>query len=848
MKRLIPIFVSHIKIDPMYINRLLTLLLFFSLAFTGTSQVGALDSVAVEEPVAIANTDLSGKMLLVKEQLKSANRKLEPRKSIQKIDSLLPRYSEFLMKQEKAFLNFKKSHPNKQKVINIVNKWGSYYAFLGTWQNNINQYLDKNTMWLDQIIVMEKEWSLTYTAAIKQKTPYEVVSNIKETRNELRKIIKRVNKQSNEFLKLEVKILILKERINSVIEELNVWKKSEEFSIFEQRHPPIWKYSPIVKDKKEADHFDSWASFKENVVGTWSYLKSPENNLFSFIVVLIIISLWFWRLRKSFKENPVNHTDKKIVDAKILILNHLLPAIVFAVAVISIAYFSHTPNLLSELLLFVALFCAISLFRKGEKDTTLMSVIYFVILLYLMNTVKSYIWYSSILYRGYLAVEAILALVLVAKYTLPFYKGKKLEKGSRYKMALVLSPVLFLVFLSALVSNILGYTNFTDFLLKIGIEGSVLFLILTSMLTILGGLTAGTVYFYVSTLDVKDEKYSYYLQKRAQQLVVVFTYVFMISYFLQVLDVYEFIFDWVKDKLTEPIVWAGISFSLGNIVSFFVILIGSYAVTSFVSKSIDGGVLNFMKLAKGVPSIISVVIRYFLIAFAFVVALSTIGIDLSQFNLMAGALGLGIGFGLQNIISNFVSGLILIFERPVQTADVIEVGTLMGKVTKIGVRSSNVRTFDGAEVVVPNSNLISNEVINWTLSDSVKRMEVKIGAAYGTDLEQVIEILNSVAVGHDKVLKEPSPMALFDQFGDSSLDFRIRFWVPVEFALETKSEVSIAIYNEFCKAEITIPFPQRDINLPKNMLLNKEEELDEDSANLEETHEPKGESYSHESE
>ena len=187
--------------------------------------------------------------------------------------------------------------------------------------------------------------------------------------------------------------------------------------------------------------------------------------------------------------------------------------------------------------------------------------------------------------------------------------------------------------------------------------------------------------------------------------------------------------------------------------------------------------------------------------------------DLSKFNLMAGALGLGIGFGLQNVISNFVSGLILVFERPILVGDTVEVNNLLGTVNRIGVRSSNISTFDGAEVVVPNSNLISNDLINWTLSSNLKRIEILIGVAYGTNPNEVLKILKEVVHEEENILKQPDPQILFSDFGDSSLNFRVRFWVPFEHGLQAKSDVSIAIYNAFEVKGIEIPFPQRDIHI-----------------------------------
>ncbi len=178
---------------------------------------------------------------------------------------------------------------------------------------------------------------------------------------------------------------------------------------------------------------------------------------------------------------------------------------------------------------------------------------------------------------------------------------------------------------------------------------------------------------------------------------------------------------------------------------------------------------------------------------------------------MAGALGLGIGFGLQTVVSNFISGLILVFERPIHVGDTVEVNNLLGTVNRIGVRSSSVTTFDGAEVVVPNNNLIANDLINWTLSDSIKRVEILIGTKYGSDPNQILKILMDAAMTSKDTLKSPAPQALFSEFGDSSLNFKLRFWVHYEVGLQAKSDISIAIYNMFAKHGIEIPFPQQDV-------------------------------------
>ena len=178
-----------------------------------------------------------------------------------------------------------------------------------------------------------------------------------------------------------------------------------------------------------------------------------------------------------------------------------------------------------------------------------------------------------------------------------------------------------------------------------------------------------------------------------------------------------------------------------------------------------------------------------------------------------GALSVGIGFGLQDVVNNFISGVILVYEKPIQEGDTVEVDNLLGKVTNLGIRASRVMTYDGAEVVVPNSNLTSNQLINWTLSDNRKRMAVSVGTAYGTDPNQVLEIIKNVANKHPNVLSYPEPLPLFEGFGDSSLDFRILFWVHFEEGFITKSDIAISIYNAFAENEIEIPFPQIDLHV-----------------------------------
>jgi small-conductance mechanosensitive channel len=206
---------------------------------------------------------------------------------------------------------------------------------------------------------------------------------------------------------------------------------------------------------------------------------------------------------------------------------------------------------------------------------------------------------------------------------------------------------------------------------------------------------------------------------------------------------------------------------------------------------------------------------YIFIAIGFYIALKLVGIDLSSLAVVAGAIGVGLGFGLQNIISNFVSGLIILAERPIAISDRVEMGEVAGLVTKISLRSTTIVTNDNITIIVPNSDFITNKVTNWSYGDPKVRLRVPVGVAYGTDTERLRRALLEVAAEHPMVLREPPPELFFSGFGDSSLNFELGVWTA-EMASKPRrfrSELNFAIERKLRENGIEIPFPQRDLHL-----------------------------------
>ena len=292
-------------------------------------------------------------------------------------------------------------------------------------------------------------------------------------------------------------------------------------------------------------------------------------------------------------------------------------------------------------------------------------------------------------------------------------------------------------------------------------------------------------------------------------------------------DTKESILDIIKyswGTINNPIIPIGDGISILAIIKFLLIFIIGFSIATFYKKKITTVSANYSIATRTMLANLG---YYFLVALTFVFGLKSVGIDLSSLTILVGALSVGIGFGLQNIVSNFISGIILIFEKSIQVGNIIEISTgLRGKVTQINMRSSVITTFDNIDIIIPNSTLIQNNVINLTFSDDVRRLHVPFGVAYGSDIDDVIKIilesLASSSLIYIKTIADKEPRVRMTAMGASSIDFELLVWIsenPNELGVGSSnmSDFLIFIYKTLQENNIEIPFPQMDVRVKKEL-------------------------------
>jgi potassium-dependent mechanosensitive channel len=684
-----------------------------------------------------------------------------------------------------------------QKLADQLTAWGQQLTARAT-------LLDRE---LNQMSEMRTTWQATLELAHKSNAPPEVIQRINQVQKGIDGTVEMLQNRRAAVLSLQTRVAEQTERTNSALRAIRSAQSAAVNRLWLQDSPPIW--SPEVRTAAaQSLGRDSQVSLGAQAAQLRSYLERESTKLV--YVALLFVAFAFIMLRVKRKVALWTEKDPALDRAnRVLQLpfsTASLLTVIFARVILNDA-----PRVVWLIFATLALIPIVVLLRR-LIDRHLFPIVNVLVVFYLVAQLRTLAAAMPVLSRIILLLEMVGGLIFLVWFIRA--RRRSGPRTTSNKTARIAASIAAAGFGAIIVTDSLGYVALANYL-SIGILAAAYFAVaLYAAARILEGLVffALQVPPLASLAVVKRQRA--FLQRRIARLIKLAAIVIWILLALGAFSLREAVISRTIALLNAEVGVRSVHFSLGAVVAFVLTIWITLLLSRFFRFLLEQEVYDRFHLARGSAYAVSTLVHYVVLLVGFYIAIAALGADMTKFAILAGAFGLGIGFGVQNIFNNFFSGLILLFERPVQVGDVIEVSNQTGVVRRIGIRASIITLDDKSQLIIPNGQLISEKVTNRSISSLQKRIELTIRIAYGNDPKQVIELLLKTAAAQPKVTKQPPPDAVLKQFGEDALVFVLGFTTEeISRFPFVQSDVAVAVNAALCEAGIEIPYPQRIVHL-----------------------------------
>ncbi|MEP7147774.1 MAG: mechanosensitive ion channel domain-containing protein [Acidobacteriota bacterium] len=696
-----------------------------------------------------------------------------------------------------------------ERLRSVEAQWKSLTKELEKWNTRLTARAKELEIDLKGLAALDEKWKNSLEELKTVEAPREITIRVDEILSTITRIRGEIEANRSRIVALQSKIAEQKSRVDDAVKSIQQTRESLVDRLLVQDSPPMWSAGFWTRARAENPN--------ESITGQWASLKEFATQNTGRLTVHFLIFLGFVGVLIFLRRfaRPWVEEEPDLRKAAIIFSFPISTATILAIFLNGWIY-SQTPQLLQAIFGAVVLVPTVIIVRK-LVERPLYPLLYSLVVFYLIDQVRMVAEGLPVISRLVFIAEMLIGLTFFLWLIfgrLAINETDEKVHGRVFRTIRLAAIIAVPIFAVSALANALGYLTLAQLLGNAVLRSAYAAIILYAVVRIVDGLIIFALRFRPLRLLGMVRNHRVLIQYRLRRAARWLGSIVWIIVVLDLLAVRTTLFEAIWETLGSELKLGSFTISLTDILAFVVAVWASFLLSRFIRFALEEDVYPRFRISRGLPYAISTVLHYALIVLGFLLALAIIGIDLTKFTIIAGAFGVGIGFGLQNIVNNFVSGIILLFERPVNVGDTVQVGEDLGDLTRIGLRASVIRTLDGSEVIVPNGNLVSEKVVNWTLSDQQRRLEINVGVAYGTDPRLVIELLKNVGGDALNILKIPGPSALFLGFGDSSLDFQLRVWTD-KFTewVAVKSEVTLAVHDALRDAQIEIPFPQRDIHI-----------------------------------
>jgi small-conductance mechanosensitive channel len=737
---------------------------------------------------------------------------LAPSAAVDAIMAQLPEINEQIDLDMVRAVEVLRGQPSLALIATEQQSWEQRRQQTSRWLNLLTQRATQLQETLARLASLHATWSETGAAARAANAPGPLLQQVDS-------VLAAIEKMQTPFQAERVTVLDLQSRVAQEVARCGAAlalfadaERSAVGAILTRDSPPIWSaelwaQAPVVLPARIHEvRTTRWKSLVRYVQGSTGGIP---RHLGMFVVLTVLLCLARRQVRRW------NAAGESMSPAA-AVFDHPYAAALMIPLVYASAPTSGTSPWLRQLFEVLTLVPVIWLIRP-VVDLHLVPELYMLLGVFAVDTVRQAFAGAPVLEQALLALEMLAGMAGLA-YALTRGGLRRpsppAPETNRLRGFRVTAVVVLLTLAVTLVAGALGHMRLARLLASGVLGGGVLALTLYAGVRVAVGVVAFALRVWPLRLLRMVQHHRDLLERRTHTALIWAAIGAWAVRWLDLVGLFQPVRSFVQAVLTAPLGRGAIQISVGDILEFVLTVGLAYVVSAFVRFVLREDVYPRTQLTRGISYAISSLLNYVIIALGFVLALGVLGVDLTRVTILASAFGVGIGFGLQSIVNNFVSGLVLLFEQPIHVGDIVEVGDLSGEVSRIGIRASTVRTWQGAEIIVPNAQLVTERVTNWTLSDRTRRIDLPVGVDYGSSPEKVVEVLEAVARAHPQIMQNPAPQAVFTAFGDSSINFELRAWTNrYERWPRIQTELAAALYAALHAAGMTIPFPQREVRV-----------------------------------
>jgi potassium efflux system protein len=692
-------------------------------------------------------------------------------------------------------------HPSLELLRTISRGWGTVRETVAGWTELLDArlaLLDRDAARLDEL---EKIWKETLALAQKEGAPPELLRRAESLLSSIVTTRKTVDDQRGLALRMRGRVAALEFRAIEAAEAINQARDLTLHRVFSRDSPALWD-----RDWRVAAGERIAAGSQQATETQWttlqSYAERRSDRMFGHLALFIAVAAFFFWARRQLLSRIGE--DAGLQHASSVIAHPIAAALVLSL-LISRWIYPQAPRLMWAIIGAAALLPALLVLRRLAAPY-LLPLLYAVVVFFFVDQLRMVTAGVALVPRLLFVAETLGGTLFLLWFLRSLRRAAAATPPQKHSRLVKFGVrVACVLFAATAIANAAGYVALSNLLGNAVLRSMNFGLILYTVVQIFDALIAMLLRVRPLTLFGMVRRHGELLRRRVRVLMSGVALVFWSLFALDRLSIRERVVAGIRHVLTAELNIGAIAISLSDVLAFVLAVWASFLVSRFTRFVLDEEIYPHAKLKRGLPYAISRTVHYAILVTGFFVAMGVLGVDMTKFTILAGAFTVGVGFGLQNIFNNFVSGLILLFERPVQVGDIIQMDDATGVVERIGIRASIVRTANGSEVIVPNGKLISERLINWTFSDHQRGIEVAVSVVLASDPAEVIAILERVASQHPMVLDKPPPEALLTRLGPDWMGFELRAATnQVEDWMKVRSDLSVAASAALKQAGITL--------------------------------------------